>query len=112
MTIEQKCEIYRMRLEGATLQECADKFGVSKECIINTIPNVGRGKQTYGESCVYPGLKKWMAENKCTSKELASRCAMTASHMSNILTNKRGIKKLTIDRILDATGLSYEEAFK
>ena len=33
MTIDEKVEAYRMRLEGSSLREIADKFGVSMERI-------------------------------------------------------------------------------
>lgn len=38
MTNDEKVEAYRMRLEGATLQEVADRFGVTREWIRVLIP--------------------------------------------------------------------------
>ena len=59
MTIEQKCEIYRMRLEGATLQECADKFGVSKEeAILSATRNPAKALGCDDEiGAIAPGMR-------------------------------------------------------
>ena len=40
MTIDQKVEAYRMRLEGATLQSIADHFEVSLEWIRQIVPPI------------------------------------------------------------------------
>lgn len=63
MTIDQKVDAYRMRLEGATLQSIADTFGVSKERIRQILP--GEGKSWSDDAvlsrCAYndPDLRLW-----------------------------------------------------
>lgn len=110
MTNEQKVEIYRMRLEGASLQECADRFGVTKQYISQI--GVVRGRASFGVTCLYPGLKRWMAEHECSNKEFADRCGVSVGCLTGVITKRHAPSKPVIDRILDVTGLTYEEAFK
>ena len=95
MTIDQKVEAYRMRLEGATLQSIADHFEVSLEWIRQIVPPI-EGKTWSLEGmrnrCVYPGIAQWLYENRW----------MNGVHKPN---------KPTIDKILKVTGMTYEQAF-
>ena len=47
MTKEQKIEAYSMRLDGATLREIADKFGVSFQYIHKLFPGPKNHKKQY-----------------------------------------------------------------
>ena len=44
MTKEQKLKMYEMRLDGYTLQEIADEFGVSRQYVDQVIPSNGRSR--------------------------------------------------------------------
>lgn len=114
MTNEQKVEAYRMRLEGATLQECADRFGVTRECIRKITPPVEthkRGRPAY-KSCIYPNLRALLSENRYGYSDFAKLCVASEQAIFNALTGKVNPRKSTIDKILDATGMTYEEAFR
>ena len=114
MTVEQKVEAYRMRLEGATLRECAEKFGVSRECIRQITPPVEthpRRRSNY-DGCIYPNIKEWLYQNRYSYCSFSKLLACTPMSVYNALMGKVSPNKKFIDKILDATGMSYEEAFK
>lgn len=114
MTVEQKVEAYRMRLEGATLRECAEKFGVSREYIRQITPPVEthpRRRRAY-DSCIYPNIKEWMYQNRYSYYAFSKILDCSPASVYNVLMGKSSPNKKLIDKILDATGMSYEEAFK
>lgn len=117
MTIDEKVMVFRMRLEGAALQECADAFGVSRQRI-SQIVGATEGQRKPGrpakqiEDCVYPAIATWMCENGHTGTSLAKLCNVSQSTVCYLLKGTYSPTKPVIDKILDATGLTYEVAFK
>ena len=114
MTVDEKVEAYRMRLNGASLKECADKFGVTSEYIRQITPPVethARRRSSY-DTCIYPNLSKWLYENRYSYNRFAKLLSVTPASVFNALTGKVEPSKKLLDKILDATEMSYEEAFK
>jgi len=123
LTEEQKLACVEMRKAGMTLQQIADASGVTRAAIgqllIRRAPELN-GPGYYGPAtehklrnrCVYPGLASWMIENKITPCRLG-RMAGIDSHVNiyNMLFGKNDLQKKSIDRLLAATGLTYEQAF-
>lgn len=114
MTIDQKVEVYRMRLEGATLQSIADHFEVSLEWIRQIVPPI-EGKTWSLEGmrnrCVYPGIAQWLYENRCTYAKLAELIGAPQASVSRWMNGVHKPNKPTIDKILKVTGMTYEQAF-
>lgn len=114
----KKEKMVELRKQGMTYQEIADIFGCSKsyvgsllskskECQFRTITP---------KDCVYVGIRNWMNENKISKSGL---CRMVYGYVHPVSNNRlaaiykgHGCTKETIDMILAATGLTYEEAFK
>lgn len=114
MTNEQKLEMYKMRLEGASLQECADVFGVTREYVRQLTPPVethAKRRSNY-DSCIYPAIAEWLYENRYSYHAFAKLCATSIQPMYRALTGVTPLSKKLIDAILDSTGLTYEDAFK
>lgn len=114
MTIDQKVEAYRMRLEGATIQSIADKFEVSPSWIRKITPPIeGRTWSMYDvrERCVYSGLGQWLFDNRCTYAKLAKLIGVPQASVSRWMSGVHIPNKLTIDKILKVTGMTYEQAF-
>ncbi len=68
------------------------------------------------ERCIYPGLRTWMNLNEVSVSELISRAGYTPSgvtyrRFADFLRGVHGAKKYTVDDILRATGLTYEQCF-
>lgn len=112
MSVEDKVRAYEMRLRGSTVQEIADEFGVTKQYIAQFLPKGSRTrKPKIYESCVFPAIRNYLFKNRYTYSGFAKKCCVSDSIMRNALDGNVVMSKTTIDRILEATGMTYEEAF-
>lgn len=107
MTKEQKIEAYAMLLDGCTLQEIGDKFGVSRQRIQQIFPNNRCENFNY----IYPNIVRWMRENRVPAARFAESVGVVAGTFSTWMRGLYDPKKYYIDRILAITGMTYEEAF-
>ena len=63
MTYADKQKVLEMRLEGYTIQDIADEFGVSKQNISQFLNTLCKEKRRYKRcNCIYPGLREWLAK--------------------------------------------------
>lgn len=112
MTNEQIEEMGKMRNDGYTLQEIADKFGVSKQWVAQLIPTGGykMNPETL-DKMVYPNIANWMRKNHYNMRKLVSETGLTLQTLRRMLIEGRDPRKYQIDKILKVTGLTYEVAF-
>ena len=113
MTDRDKADAYFMRLNGFSLQEIADQFGVSKQYIAQMFPASGRAAQHMRnpERCIYPSIRKYMKQNRMTYSRLAALCGCSPTSLYRNLTGEAEITKRTIDKLLEVTQMTYEQAF-
>ena len=112
MTVDEKVEAYRMRLEGASFNEIGRHFGVSKQYIQQILPVPEKNRvEMSADSCVYKNISKWMLQNGISYSKLAKYSGITQSGVQRFLTGKCSANKTTIDKLLDVLQMSYEEAF-
>lgn len=112
MTVDEKVEAYRMLLNGSTYQEISDKFGVTRQRIQQLIPGVSTKRKAAINSCVYKGISRWMQEKRYGYNDLAKMASISYQNLYMMMTGKTSLSKRSIDKILDATSLTYEEAFQ
>lgn len=102
-----------MIVDGATYQEVADKFGVSKQYIHQTVNGFWESKYSARKSkCIYPNIHAWLKRNRMSQIELARKIGVKQGHIWRLLSGTTRLTKDRIDQILEITGMSYEEAFK
>lgn len=113
MTKEQKLEACSMRFDGASLQEIADHFGVTKEYISKVTPKAPLRsiRRAMCETYIYPNISKWMRENRIDAGKFSSMLHVSRMTVSNNFRGKTMPTKKTIDAVLEVTGMKYEEAF-
>lgn len=102
-----------MRLEGRSLREIGDHFGVSHERIRNMLPRDDRINHPIKsvQTCIYPNIRAWMQENRCTYEKFARMIGCTGASLRSWMRGESSPKKSNIDKLLSMTGLSYEDAF-
>ena len=71
---------------------------------------------TIGEQCVFPNLRKWMNENKVNKAELLRRMGLERNpdnydRLSRVMSGKGEPRRAYIDKMLRATGMTYETLF-
>lgn len=107
-----------MHESGMTYQAIADEFGVTQQRVHQIIGsrNVAHFNYVTKDRCIFEGLRNWMNENEVCVAELTRR----VYHNGQPTNRERIRKKLMgnqatiefVDRILNVTGLTYEEAFR
>ena len=114
MENEKILEMIKMRMDGATLDEIAQKYGVSRESVRERMPIFlaeAKGlKRSYG-NVVYPGIRSWMARNMVNKTSFSKKLGIDIGRLTRILKGVSDVKKSYIDKILAVTGMTYEEAF-
>lgn len=91
---------------GMTYQKIGEVFGVSKQAV-HQIINSGDGVRLSTLMKIpYVGLRRWMLENRVTQKELNKRAGLTVR-----ITKDGNLSMKAITKILEVTGLTYEECF-
>ena len=102
---------------GMTYREIAEKHGVSYQAVAQCCGRQGPYFKAYTEEeVVYPGLRKWLNENRVTRSEFIRRMGNIGSGtmVSRIGKHFRGENlptKKTIDSFIEVTGMTYEQLF-
>ena len=116
----KKFDIYRAEHDaGLSYTQIAKKYGCSKQ---NVAQACGKTRENYfaqytEEQVVYPNLRRWLNENRVSRSEFCRRmgCGWTASNTPRISSYFRGTRvpaKPIIDKMIEVTGLSYEELWE
>ena len=113
LTREQKIEICVMRTDGYTMQEIADKFGMTKEnvrLVINGL--LDRTTTNTNNGNMYPAIRRALVRKRISIYELSQTTKICVSTLYRAVSPKGNPSKKVIDAILAAKGLTYEEAFR
>lgn len=114
ITIDQKVEMYRMRLEGKSYQAIADRFGVSRQYVHQLFGQKYKSEPYRNVNVQYTGLRKWMNESNYSVAKLARESGCTDHSYGTITSYLQGSPRMDIDsirKILRFTGLTFEDAF-
>lgn len=100
-----------MRAAGMTYEEIGKVLGMSRQRVHQIASGKRRGVGDYFhptavEKIPYVGLRNWMLDNRVSISELNRRCGARA------LNSKYGVKRLAVAKLLEITGLTFEECFR
>ena len=112
--IRRSDEIRMMHDNGMTYDEISQYFGVSKQAVHQMSGRRGPGDGLHEgtlRKVKYPGLRNWLLTNRVCIRDLERACG-GASRFHSCLIGPCDPSKKSIDAILAATGLTYEECFK
>jgi hypothetical protein len=117
--LEKRSEMENLRELGYTYQQIGEMYGVSKQRVYQII---GKSNEKYfrykdENSVVFVGLRDWMNENKVSINALCRKIYRNAhpvlvSKVINWLNGKNDIKLSVVKKILEVTGLTFEQAFR
>ena len=111
MTREEKIDAFTMRLDGYTLQEIGDKYGLTRERIRQMFAAVTTESGISRKNYIYPNISDWMIENNVTQYDLSKKLGCQQTTISSYLTGKRNPSFSFINLILELTKMPYEVAF-
>lgn len=100
---ERLTGMIRMRLDGCTYQEIADKYGVSRQCVQQSIADFMGRKRTVKKSslekCIYPNIRAWMLDSGVTMIRLETICGLNESSTGGIRRKLLGQTEFKISEI-------------
>lgn len=117
---EQLLETVQMRLDGYTIQQIAEKYGVTKQCIQQKLSVIANGYKPrpkgIDERIVYPNLAKWISDNRIVKYKLAQMIGSSKNNASSQNINKklygeRDFSMSEIKKLLELTGQTFEYLF-
>lgn len=113
MKFIDKNKAAKMRESGMSFQDIADELGCSRQYIATLFPKSGRArnKPTRLEACIYPNIQRFMDGHRLTYAAFGKLCGMRTTDTYRYLTGRVSLSKPSIDKILAATGMTYEVAF-
>ena len=109
LTQEQIDGMCRMRAEGYAAKEIAAEYRCSLQTVLRRAPYYPYARAV---PVIYPALDRWMKDNRLSIAAFARIVGIPAQTLRSNLVGEHTIVKTTIDKILAATGLTYEEAFR
>ena len=121
MTNEELLDIVKMRLDGRTLAEIGDKYGISKQAVEQAIKSIcgvkriGRRKVSphIYMNIIYPNIRDKMIELGWGYASLANKTGKSVATIRNVLTGFiRNPKVNLAKQIASALDMSVDEAFR
>ena len=110
MTKEEKIDMFAMRVNGCTLQQVADKYGITRERVRQILfaYTAPRKEKVYA----YPNISHWMEANGVTLSQLADNCKLSYNTVRGYLKGIREPNFIFVQYILKETGMPFEVAFQ
>lgn len=115
-------ELYEsMRNEGMTYGEIAQRCGVTYQCVAQALAKRGIGhfKPYLPKECVYDGLREWMNQNRVSRSDLSRlfyECPIGGGRYYDLIRRRligsKGFSMGEIDKLIEASGLTYEQLFR
>ena len=114
MTREEMIDAFTMRLDGYTLQEIGDKYGLTRERIRQMFASIttksGISRKSY-KNYIYPNISDWMIDNNVKQSDLSKKLGCAQVTISSYLTGKREPTFSFINLMLELTKMPYEVVF-
>lgn len=106
-----------LRDKGLTYEAIGELFGISSQAVHQIVHRGISNRTSLGKDIIYPNLLDWSIENKCNRREFLSRMGLpydnaSKAKLSRVLIGKQNPDKDYIDKLLQATGLTYEKLFE
>ena len=115
--MDKKEKMRMMRDSGMKYKQIAEVMDVSYQYVAHICSRYSPKRFVpVGDNCKYPELRRWMNRNKVGRTELLRRMGIE-SHaenirkLSQIMRGEVEPKKTYIDKMIDATGMTYERLF-
>ena len=115
---ERLAEMQTMRSAGYTYESIGRAFGLSKQRVYQILRRGDiehkRSMNSNRPASVYVNLEAWALAHNCTWAELAAECEQQASLFYRNFVHGLAVNpgKRSIDRLLQITGLTYEQLFE
>ena len=110
MTKEEKIDMFAMRANGCTLQQVADKYGITRERVRQILFAYATPRNAKAHA--HPNTSHWMGENGVTLSQLADNCKLSYNTVRGYLNGVRDPNFIFVEYILKETAMPFEVAFQ
>lgn len=117
--IDRNNEMRILKEQGMSYRQLAKMYGISFQRVAQILGkmNVSYFKKVTEQQCVFKGIRDYMNNNEISLSELIRRIygnyhTQWANRVRLYLNGTNEFKKSFIDKVLEVTGLTYEEAFR
>lgn len=111
MTKEQKLDMFSMHLDGLSYREIGNKYGISGQAVYKMIHPKERDIKNRTAKWVYPNVATWAEGQKMTANKIAKAIGVYPATVLSLLKGSTGTSQRVISKMLDLTGMTYEEFF-
>lgn len=114
MNIIQEKQAVKRFMEGESIENITRDMGISEEQLraaLNARLNACKGAAAKYDRMVFPNLAKLFLDGHVSLRRLAMESKMSPACMSKLLIGMHEPRLTTIEKILAATGMTFEEAF-
>ena len=114
MNIIQEKQAVKRFMEGESIENITRDMGISEEQLraaLNARLNAHKGAAAKYDRMVFPNLAKLILDGHVSMRRLAMESKITPANMSKLLIGMHEPRLTTIEKILAATGMTFEEAF-
>lgn len=114
LTNRDLAEIFYMILEGFTIKEASEKYGILESTISYRLSRAGVRFELRCMNSIpnyYPNIRAWMIQNRVSEGNFAAMLGVCQATVSALLNGKNVPSKRIVDSVLKTTGLTYEQAF-
>lgn len=110
---EDKIKMFEMRLDGKTLQQIGDAYGISRERVRQILDFGKVDRRTSIEKMIYPNIARWMRDNNENPTHIAKLIAVTPSIFIDFLQGKRDMRFSvgTIKQLEQIMEMQFDELF-
>lgn len=124
MTKDQMVEMYSMRLDGHSLQEIGNKFGITRQRVQRIVGNYSADQRraasyrTGLKRVIYPAIRNWILDHEMNLNQfcmgVSDSSGLSPDTIRSAMTRgqKAGPRLFTVRAILNYTGLKFEQAFE
>jgi hypothetical protein len=112
LTKEQKIEMFVMKLDGYTLQEIGDKYGISRQRVQAILSSGSKGPK-YIAKIKYFNVATWLRHNSVCATNLAKEAGLTPWRFTKFLKGEEDCRFSIrqIKTLLEITGMNFEDFF-
>lgn len=114
MNIIQEKQAVKRFMEGESVENITRDMGISEEQLraaLNARLNAHKGAVAKLDRIVFPNLARLIRDGHVSVRRLAMDSKMTYSNMHKLLIGVHEPRLHTVENILAATGMTFEEAF-
>lgn len=123
MKADRNKEIIELRRSGMAQTKIGKMYGISRQRVDQICKGTkpitkhdpchsGKTARALRLECVFPNIRRFMIDNKLVESTFGELLGLSQNTVSTWLTGKAAPRKDTIDKILEITNMTYEEAFR